>query len=64
MYVIFFTDDNISGRGFNATFLAVEGMHHVQVSVSWVVPESFVREGPLLTTFFYVMRGERIQVPL
>ena len=55
MYVIFFTDDRITGRGFNATYLAVEGMHHVQVGVVLITcadPESFVRGGPTLTTFF------------
>ena len=33
MYIIFFTDDRITGRGFNATYLAVEGMHYVQVGI-------------------------------
>ena len=31
---------------------------------AWADPESFARGGPILTTFFFLMRGKRIQITL
>ena len=56
----------------DATFLVDKGREDPSTTISGLNlcvlscgdPESFVREGPNMTTVFFMIRGGRIQVPL